>query len=655
MKKLVLFGVAFCLMATFPVGAQTMLSAPWFANSGQAGVMFDIRALHPLEINSFQHNLDLGTWDIEIYAHTAPGSYVGDEGDPSAWTLIHSESGFVGAGINTQGGLSVLAASYHINVGDIQGFYVTCTNGAGMNYQIGSGVGNVSAADGNAEILEGHGMCYPFSCLFGPRRYSGAVGYTPDVLPTIDMALSSIDSPTGGSSTACGHPLQTETVTITVQNMGSNPVFAGTLIPVSYVLEDGVNPPTTVSEILVPLVDILSFQSITYSFSALAGLGSSHVWLLVATVFLSGDAVAGNDSVTTTVANGISSAVSIFPWVDNLDTAGPDGSTVAPVGWTNSQTDNAGDGSYPDWIARSSASTPSGGTGPISGDHTSGSGFYIHVEDSGTDTVGDISLITPCLDLNLLASPFMSFWLCSYNDGLAAEENPLEIDVIDWSSGSPVLNQSVVPPFLSELDRGWHEKSIDLSAYVGKAIQVVFRGVNNNGTYKHDVCIDDIRVYEAISPTGQPAQPGLAELDINGALNPLGDPVSSYTPGPHTVPIPSGAIANIDITGASSDQTIILLSGELNVGVGGVANIGQFDIGTPSGGPVPGGLTIVANGANTGGGSFWSSVFTTGGGTMSVAISFNVPLGTVIPLQAILFTGGPTVIALSNAVVATAI
>ena len=126
-----------------------------------------------------------------------------------------------------------------------------------------------------------------------------------------------------------------------------------------------------------------------------------------------------------------------------MDSAGPDATTNMPFGWTNSQTDNPGDGSYPDWIARNTPSTPSGGTGPQNGDHTSGSGFYVHVEDSGGagDSHSNIALVSPCIDLTSLSNPQLRFWLCSFNAGTAAQENRLDIDIIDWSSGIPVVIQ----------------------------------------------------------------------------------------------------------------------------------------------------------------------------------------------------------------------
>jgi len=644
MNKFLIIALAVVLTFAGQASAQMTLHTAWAANNGQSGCMFDVNALAAVDITGFQHNLLAGTWDIEIYAHSTLGTYVGNEGNAGAWTLIHSESGVTGLGPNIQGTASTLSTPFNIPGGATQGFYVTVTNGTSMRYTNGSAPGAVWASDSFLEITEGHGMCYAFTCFFLPRNFSGAIDYAPGNVSNDDLSMQSIDAPSSNAS-ACGYPLQSETVSITVLNLGANPVAAGTPIPVSYTADDGVNPATTVNETWTVAAEIMPLTTASFSFAAAANLGGSHSSDIIATASMVGDGDPSNDSKTVTVANG-QSAVSSYPWFDDMDSAGPSGSANAPTGWTNSQTDNPGGGSYPDWLARS-GTTPSGGTGPLSGDHTSGGGVYMHVEDSGGATTSHliIDLISPCLDLASLATPSLKFWLCSRNNG-AAPDNMLYVDVID---GSGAYNFG--PGFGTEADQGWYEKTIDLSAYAGQTIQVVFSGTNDNGTFSHDVCIDDVTVYEPVALNGQPAQAGLAEFDINGATNANGDAVGAYTPGPHSSSVASGTAANIDISGAPGGNAIIVFAGPVNIAAGGVAGVGQFDVGVPSGGPVPGGLSIVADGTNMGGGGFWSSIFNTGAsGTMSLSLSFNAPAGLTFGLQAAVFTGGPAVIALSNAI-----
>ena len=642
MNKLLLIALAVVLCLAGQTSAQMTLHTGWAANNGQSGCMFDVNALQAVNIMGFQHNLMAGLHDIEIYAHNTLGTYVGNEGNPAAWTLIHSETGVTGLGPNIQGSGSTLSSPFSIPAGATQGFYVTVSNGTGMRYTNGTAPGAVWASDAFLEILEGHGMCYSFSCFFLPRNFSGAIDYAPGNVSSDDLAMQSIDAPASNTG-PCGYPLQNEAVSITVLNLGANPILAGTPIPVSYTLDDGVNAPTTVNETFAPAADILPLASDSFTFVALAALGSSHSWDITATASMVGDGDPSNDSKTETVGNG-QQAVSSYPWFDDMDSGGPSGSTNAPTGWTNSQWDNAGGGNYPDWVARS-GTTPSSGTGPAAGDHTSGAGIYMHVEDSGSGGHLYIDLISPCLDLTGLATPTLKFWICSFSG-----TNTMYVDVIDASGG-----YNFGPGFGSEADNGWYEKTVNLSAYAGQVIQLVFSGTNDNGGFSHDVCIDDVTVYEPVALNGQPAQAGLAELDINGATNANGDPVSTYTPGPHTTDIAMGAAANIDITGAAG-QAIILLAGPPNIAAGAFPGVGQFDIGVASGGPLPNGLVIVADGTAGGSGGFWSSIFNTGGsGTMALSVSFNVPVGVSMSFQAVVFTGTPAVIALSNACTANSI
>ena len=646
MNKFLLIALALLLGLAGQTSAQLVLNSPWAANNGQSGVTFDVNALQAVDITDFEHNLDAGTWDIEIYTHNGFGTYLGNQAIASAWTLVHSQIGVVGNGSNLPSTGAPLLAPISIPAGQIQGLYITCTNGTGMNYQNGIAVGNVWAADAFMEIHEGHGGSYPFGGQFSPRNFSGAIHYAPGAIVNDDLALNSIDAPASNAG-ACGFPLQAETVTVTVMNFGQNAVLAGTAIPISYTLDDGVNPATTVNETFTPAADIPNLGQDTYSFAALAALGSAHAWTITATVSMPGDADPSNDSKSGTIANGLDS-VSAFPWTDDMETA--TGGTSVPTGWTNSQSDNPGGGSYPDWLSLNTNSTPSGGTGPAAGDHTSGSGYYVHVEDSGSSTSSHsaISLITPCLDLSSLGAPQLRFWLCSNNNG-TAPDNLLEIDVIDYSTGSGVTIPGIAI-FPAEADQAWYEKTVDLSAFAGNTIQVVFRGRNDNGTFSHDVCIDDVKVFEPTVSAGQAAQAGLAELDINGATNANGDPVGAYTAGPHSTDVTSGAVASFSISGAAGNNAIILLTGPLNVAAGSAAGIGQFDIGVSSGGGVPTGISIVVDGTNASGAGFWSSLFHTGAGTMNLDITYNIPAGISIPFQAVVFSGTSSVAALSNAV-----
>ena len=150
--------------------------------------------------------------------------------------------------------------------------------------------------------------------------------------------------------------------------------------------------------------------------------------------------------------------------------------------------------------------------------------------------------------------------------------------------------------------------------------------------------------------TGQAPQPGMAVMDLNGALEPGGAPVCSGLPGPYAVQTSVGSLASLQFSGAAG-QPIILMSGAINPGAATFPNIGQLDIGAGFD-PITGllsGITIVASGLDAG---LLNQIFVTS--AMGVVdLQFTTPAslaGQQIGLQAFMFNGGPTVVSLSNAI-----
>ncbi len=150
--------------------------------------------------------------------------------------------------------------------------------------------------------------------------------------------------------------------------------------------------------------------------------------------------------------------------------------------------------------------------------------------------------------------------------------------------------------------------------------------------------------------TGQPPQPGMAVMDLDGALEPGGAPVCSGLPGPYAAQSTVGDLASLQFSGAPG-QPIILMSGAINPGVATFPNIGQLDIGSgfdPFTG-VLSGITIVASGLDAG---LLNQIFVTSAAGL-VDLQFTTPAslsGMQIGLQAFMFNGGPTVVSLSNAI-----
>ena len=163
--------------------APNFLTTTFASNNGQAGNMFDVRAVDSaLTIECLDVNLDAGTWDLEVYTPTNGGSHVGIEQDPTAWTLVGTVTGVESFGANVPTPLP-LTLGLTVECGQQRGFYVTVTNGTAMNYTTEAGfqVGDVYASNADIEFLAGTGNVYPFANVFGPpsgsRIFNGNIHY----------------------------------------------------------------------------------------------------------------------------------------------------------------------------------------------------------------------------------------------------------------------------------------------------------------------------------------------------------------------------------------------------------------------------------------------------------------------------------------------
>lgn len=175
MKKTLVSLAAVAAAALLP--AQS-LTTTLTSNNGQAGNMFDVKALVGLTIDSFDVNLDAGTWDLEVYALPSNTPYLPDVNNAAAWgSPIASVTGVVSNGFNVATPLN-LALGLPVPAGSIQAFYITVTNGTAMNYTNGSTTGNLYASNAELEFYEGSGLAYPFTANFNPRVWNGTIYYT---------------------------------------------------------------------------------------------------------------------------------------------------------------------------------------------------------------------------------------------------------------------------------------------------------------------------------------------------------------------------------------------------------------------------------------------------------------------------------------------
>ena len=479
----------------------------------------------------------------------------------------------------------------------------------------------------------------------------------------IDMAMVSIDSPVDNPN-GCLPPTGLQTVTVTVENQGSAAVLNGSLIQMDYQVNGG--PATT--EFLVLAADLLPGAQTQFTFAAQANLPAPGPNSLTVTVLLAGDADPIDDSLTQNYTGGAGAGLITLPYLENFDGAPAQNSTVPPMGWSQDTTDATGADS--DWYMHT-GNTSSSNTGPIQGDHTSGSGYYAYVEDS-SGTHAMVNLISPCFDLSLNVNPIAQFWLFSFNgnpSGPTVGENFMSVDVIAYPGGAVTMDA-----FGPQGDLGygtqaaaqWAQQTVNLAPFAGQVVQLRFRGRSDNSgspTFYHDQCIDDVSVFEPTPTVGQASRPGMAAFDINGALNANNATVSSGLGGPYFASVTQGGAFDMSFDGAPN-QPITVVYGSLNpVSATYPGGVGQFDIGGPGVDPqgIPLNIGVFVDAIA------WASApvgfpidamfFTGAGGTLAINFTFpnfGIPSGSVLTTfqSAITDTVAPFVY-ISNAIEVT--
>ncbi|MEZ6037009.1 MAG: hypothetical protein R3F29_05980 [Planctomycetota bacterium] len=177
--------------------AQSPFTSHFIANSGQAGNMFDVEATNPagITVRYFDVNVDAGTWDFEVYKKNITGTYDGSQNIAADWTLVGSVTGVVGNGFNVATTLPIQVCEY-IAPGTIQAFYVTCSNGTGLNYLIGTAgtTGTIYGSNADLNFYAGAGIAYPFAGNFNPRIWSGNIYYSVGPNPGCTVSFAEVNA-----------------------------------------------------------------------------------------------------------------------------------------------------------------------------------------------------------------------------------------------------------------------------------------------------------------------------------------------------------------------------------------------------------------------------------------------------------------------------
>ncbi|MEM7367369.1 MAG: PKD domain-containing protein [Bacteroidota bacterium] len=258
-----------------------------------------------------------------------------------------------------------------------------------------------------------------------------------------------------------------ETISILVRNAGGTPI---TGFSAAYGI-DG-NPPNTT--VVFPGT-IQPGDSVVYHFGETVNLSALTTYELDVYIHQSGDADLSNDTINTFISNKPKFDV---PYSENFDGG-------FPADWLNDLNDDG-----EEWL---SSTAGIAGFGPGLVDHTSGSGEYVWVDDSGPHSA-KTSLLTPCIDLVNQTQPEMEFWVWSNNEEPFEDDTKLHIDI----KSNGVWFNDVISPIV-DMDSLWEQIMVDLTAFAGTIINVRFRMEEFDTGFKHDIAIDDFRVSERLA------------------------------------------------------------------------------------------------------------------------------------------------------------
>lgn len=273
-----------------------------------------------------------------------------------------------------------------------------------------------------------------------------------------------------------------------------------------------------------------------------------------------------NDSLIIAVQEVDNSSLETVPYLQDFEnfsncTTGPDcemGACTLIEGWYNYQNQ------LTDFIdfRTHNGFTNNAGTGP-SFDATTGTsqGKYIYLDASGDCDSAEAMVLSPCIDLSNTTQPHATV----YYHMLGGEMGRLAVDVYDGNRW--YLNQA--PVVSGNQGNGWKPLSIDLSAFVGKTINVRYRAKTGDGN-RSDLGLDDFSVIDSSAI-------GIPEIDWANGLHLYPNPnkgrftLSSDLPLDENTEIEisdlSGALIWQGLFKANADESMIIDFGEQANGV----------------------------------------------------------------------------------------
>ncbi len=546
--------------------------------------MFTLLVSNGVTIDSFEVDMDGGIGDFEIWALRFPGNYTAFIMAPFYWELLAVKYDVVG---NPSGTLTPLNLNlgFDAPAGLFHAFQIVRRNGELLG-QAATVSNIVFVAD--SEVGLAIGTAGPYFGTLTLATFSGAVHYTPKPTPSFDLEVSNIGMvvPIVGD---CNSRSSTETISVELRNVGLGAVPFGSVVFVSIQVDSG--PP------IVETIGGVAFSSAyrwNHVFTATVDLSSPGLHTISATVSYAQDVNPSNDTKVLSVLSGPEQVVSTYPYAQEFNLVGSNGSAELPFGWAQ-ETGN-GVGVFSDWRLRVDAATTPG-AGPIvdNGAGVSGAGGYAYVDDGGDH--GVVAMRSPCFQLNGLANPNARLNIYSHNSGGSPlDESIFSMDVVLYPSNT-VVTDFYGP--IGDLGSGWKRSPpIDLAAFAGQTVQFVLRADTSGSGDLHDIAIDDFSVVDLPIPIGQAPRPGIASFEVNSPINQNQDPLSLGLGGPYFTELLSGS--NVVFRMESNPfWPIVLLTGPLAPARATYPGIGILDLGGPvdplTG--IPSSISVVADGA----------------------------------------------------------
>jgi len=318
----------------------------------------------------------------------------------------------------------------------------------------------------------------------------------------LDAEISSI-SPGTGSIQDCQNN-GAVLVNIVVKNSGQTAISN---IPVGLIADGNL-----IANDIVP-GPIAPNATANWTFATPINLSASGQHILKTWSTYVGDLYVYNDTIVATITV-IPSVLATLPFSEDFESSslcntGTDcGATICGLsnGWINAEngTQDAID------FRTNEGLTPSLNTGP-GFDHTTGTltGNYIYLEASGGCDQQLADLTSPCIDLTTATNPALVFWFHMYGTNMG------ELHLDAFAAG--IWTKDIIAPITGNQGNNWLQVNTALTNYVGKIINIRFRGITGNG-YESDLALDDISVTNTVGLT--------SANSLKGSINVFPNPSS---------------------------------------------------------------------------------------------------------------------------------